>query len=65
MVLAPATNKAGIADTRSFAKREFGSVEKSRQINDLERVQAQNVDLRPDLRLNWVLLPRTPGCASG
>ena len=43
---------------------EFGFVQKSRSINDLERIQAQNRCLRPDLRLNWVLLARTPGCAS-
>jgi hypothetical protein len=64
MDLAPTTNQAGIVDTLFFSETEFGFVQKSRQIKDLERVQAQNIDLRPDFRLNWVLLPRTPGCAS-
>jgi len=63
MDLAPTTHNGRIVDT-SFFETEFGFVQKSRQIKDLERIQVQNWYLRPDLRLNWVLLPRTPGCAS-
>jgi hypothetical protein len=37
---APATNKGGIADT-ILCEAEFGFVQKSRQIKDLERIQAQ------------------------
>jgi hypothetical protein len=57
-------NQSGWNRRHPAFRTEFGFVQKSRQIKDLERVQARNVDLRPDLRLNWVLLPRTPGCAS-
>jgi hypothetical protein len=39
MDLAPTTNQAGVADTRLF-ETEVGFVQKSRQIKDLERIQA-------------------------
>src|ERR1700761_6312993 len=42
----------------------LGFVQKSRSIKPLARIQAQNWCRRPDLRLNGVLLPRTPPGAS-
>jgi len=47
MDLAPTTHNGRIADTK-FSEMEFGFVQKSRQIKDLERIQVQNWYLRPD-----------------
>ena len=50
--LSPLPLLKGTVDVLVLNETELGFVQKSRSIKDLERIQAQNRCLRPDLRLN-------------